>query len=367
MKDLYDIIGVSKSSSQDEIKKAYRKLALKYHPDKNPDNKDAEKKFKEAAEAYSVLSNDQKRAQYDQFGHAGVGMGSGSGQSGFSGGGIHMSMDDIFSQFGDIFGGGSPFESFFGGSSSSRRQGKASGSDIRIKLKLEYEEIASGIEKKIKIKRSILADGVDLITCPTCNGQGQVSTVQNTILGQMRSASICPHCEGTGKRVGNRPPGTSPDGMVRKEETLKVKIPAGVEEGNYMTMSGQGNENTSGNAGDLIIVFQEPNHPFFTRDGENLLMELHIAYPIAVLGGKIEIPTLDGKVGLKIPSGIQSGQLLRMKGKGFPRMRSRHRGDQLVRIQIDTPKKVSRVLKETMKKLESDLMPISDPFNKIEF
>ena len=365
MKDLYEIIGVSNNSSQDEIKKAYRKLALKYHPDKNPDNKDAEKKFKESAEAYSVLSNEQKRAQYDQFGHAGVGMGSGQGQSGFSGG-IHMSMDDIFSQFGDIFGGGSPFESFFGGSSSSRRQGRASGSDIRIKLKLEYEEIANGIEKKIKIKRSILADGVELVTCPTCSGQGQVSTVQNTILGQMRSASLCPHCEGSGKRIGNRPPGAGPDGMIRKEETLKVKIPAGVEEGNYMTMSGQGNENTSGNAGDLIIVFQEPSHSFFTRDGENLLMELHVAYPVAVLGGKIEIPTLDGKAGLKIPKGIQSGQILRLKGKGFPRIRSKHFGDQLVKVQIDTPKKISRSTKGLIDDLKNNLYPIDNPFRKIE-
>ncbi|MBA66037.1 MAG: molecular chaperone DnaJ [Candidatus Marinimicrobia bacterium] len=364
MKDLYDIIGVSKASSQDEIKKAYRKLALKYHPDKNPNNKDAEKNFKEAAEAYSVLSNEKKRAQYDQFGHAGVGMGDGAGQGGFSGG-IHMSMDDIFSQFGDIFGGGSPFESFFGGNSN-RKQGRSSGSDIRIKLKMNYEEIASGIEKKIKIKRSVLAEGVELIACPTCNGQGQVSTVQNTILGQMRSASVCPHCEGVGKRIGNRPPGSGPDGMIKKEETIKVKIPAGVEEGNYMTMSGQGNENASGNAGDLIIVFQEPDHPFFIRDGDNLLMELHIAYPIAVLGGKIEIPTLNGKVGLKIPSGIQSGQVLRMKGKGFPRIRSRHFGDQLVRVQVDTPKKISRSVKAMIKDLEKDLDPIKDPYKKIE-
>ena len=182
MKDLYEVIGVAKNASQDEIKKSYRKLALKYHPDKNPDNKEAEKKFKEAAQAYAVLSDNNKRARYDQFGHAGVGMGDGPGQGGFSGGGVHMSMDDIFSQFGDIFG-GSPFESIFGGGSSSKR-GRATGSDIRIKLKLSFEEIARGIEKKIKLKRSILAEGVELVNCPTCNGQGQVSTVQNTILGQ---------------------------------------------------------------------------------------------------------------------------------------------------------------------------------------
>ena len=242
-----------------------------------------------------------------------------SGQGGFSGGGVHMSMDDIFSQFGDIFG-GSPFESIFGGGSSSKR-GRATGSDIRIKLKLSFEEIARGIEKKIKLKRSILAEGVELVNCPTCNGQGQVSTVQNTILGQMRSASICPHCEGVGKRIGKRPSDSGPDGMVKKEETIKIKIPAGVEEGNYMTMSGQGNQNVSGTSGDLIIVLKKKIINFFVRDGENVILELLISFPVAVLGGKIEIPTLDGKVGLKIPKGIQSGQILRLKGKGFPKIR----------------------------------------------
>ena len=305
MKDLYDIIGVSKQAGQDEIKKAYRKLALKYHPDKNPNDQEAEKKFKEAAEAYAVLSDEQKRSRYVQFGHAGVGMGDNPGQGGFSGGGIHMSMDDIFSQFGDIFG-GSPFESFFGQGSSRRSQSRSSGSDIRIKLKLSFEEIAKGVEKKIKIKRSIVAPGAEYKTCPTCHGQGQVSTVQNTILGQMRSASLCPHCEGSGKRIGNRPPGAGPDGMIKKEETIKIDVPPGVEEGNYMTMNGQGNENISGRPGNLIVVFEELNHDYFVRDGEHVILELHISYPTAVLGGKVEIPTLQGRAGLKIPSGIQS-------------------------------------------------------------
>ena len=364
MKDLYDIIGVSKNANQDEIKKSYRKLALKYHPDKNPGNKEAEKKFKEAAEAYAVLSDQQKRARYDQFGHAGVGMGEGHGQSGFSGGGVHMSMDDIFSQFGDIFG-GSPFESIFGGRSSGQNS-RSSGSDIRIKLKLSLEEVAKGLEKKIRLKRSILADGVELRTCPTCNGSGQVTTVQNTILGQMRSASTCPHCGGSGKVVGKRPPGVGPDGTAKKEETIKIKIPAGVEEGNYMTMSGQGNQNASGVSGDLVIVFEEEDHSYFVRDGDNLILELHISFPLAVLGGKIEIPTLDGKVGLKIPKGIQSGQILRLKGKGFPRIRSKHFGDQLVKVQIDTPKKISRSTKGLIDDLKNNLYPIDNPFRKIE-
>ena len=364
MKDLYEILGVSKQANNDELKKAYRKLALKYHPDKNPDNQEAEKKFKEAAEAYAVLSDQQKRSRYDQFGHAGVGMGDNPGQGGFGGGGIHMNMDDIFSQFGDIFG-GSPFESIFGGRSGNQNS-RSGGSDIRIKLKLSLEEVAKGLEKKIRLKRSILADGVELRSCPTCNGSGQVTTVQNTILGQMRSASVCPHCRGSGKVVGKRPPGVGPDGMEKKEETIKIKIPAGVEEGNYMTMSGQGNQNVSGVSGDLIIVFEEEDHSYFVRDGNNLILELHISYPIAVLGGKIEIPTLNGKVGLKIPKGIQSGQILRLKGKGFPRIRSKHFGDQLVKVQINTPKKISRSTKGLIDDLKDNLYPIDNPFRKIE-
>ena len=363
MRDLYDIIGVSKHASQDKIKKAYRKLALKYHPDRNPEDKEAEKNFKEAAEAYSVLSDDQKRSQYNQFGHAGVGMGDAGGPGGFSGGGVHMSMDDIFSQFGDIFG-GSPFESFFGGGGQRRSRGR--GSDIRIKLRLTFKEIAQGIEKKIKIKRSVVAPGAQFITCPTCQGQGQVSTVQNTILGHMRSTSVCPHCEGSGKRIGNRPPESGPDGMIKKEETIKVKVPAGVEEGNYMTLNGQGNEDIWKNPGDLIIMFVEGDHEYFVRDGENVLLEVAVSYPTAVLGGKIEIPTVDGKAWLKIPAGIQSGQVLRLKGKGFPRLRSRSNGDQLVKIQVETPTKLSRSTKKLIESLEKDLGPVQKPFSKID-
>ena len=368
MKDLYEVLGVSKTASKDDIKKAYRKLALKNHPDRNPGNGEAEEKFKLAAEAYSVLSDSQKRSRYDQFGHAGVGMGDTSSSGGFSGGGIHMSMDDIFSQFGDIFGnssaGGSPFESFFGGSNSQRNRGK--GSDIRIKLKLSFLEIARGIDKKIKIKRSVLADGVQFKTCPTCNGQGQVSTVQNTILGQMRSSSICPHCEGSGKRIGNKPHGSGPDGMIKKEEMIVVKVPAGVEDGNYMTISNKGNEGVSGIPGDLLVVFIEENHPYFVRDGENILIEANISYPRAALGGKIEIPTIDGKVDLKIPAGIQSNQILRMKRKGFPVLRGNHIGDQLVKIQIQTPTNISRDNRILIEQLEDKLKEIKNPYTKID-
>ena len=364
MRDLYEVIGVSKDASNDQIKKSYRKLALKYHPDKNPDNPDAEKKFKEAAEAYAVLSDQQKRSRYDQFGHAGVGMGDNAGQGGFRGGGVHMSMDDIFSQFGDIFGGGgSPFGDIFGGGNSRRR---SKGKDVRIKLRLPYEDIVNGVEKKIKIKRIVVAPGAEFKTCPTCQGQGQVTTVQNTILGQMRSASVCPHCDGAGKRIGNRPPGSGPDGMIRKEETIKIKVPAGVEEGNYMTVNGQGNEDINGNPGDLIVVFTENSHDYFVRDGENVILELNISYPTAVLGGKIEIPVIGGKAGLKIPPGIQSGQVLRMKGKGFPHLRGRSNGDQLVKIQINTPKNISKSVKKIIENLGKEIEEIKKPFTKID-
>ena len=363
MRDFYEILGVDKNASDEDIKKSYRKLALKYHPDRNQGNSDAEKKFKEAAEAYSVLSNTSKRSQYDQFGHAGVGMGGGQ-SGGFNSGGVHMSMDDIFSQFGDIFG-GSPFESFFGGSTNSRSRSK--GKDIKIRLKLKFEEIANGVDKKVKISKSTLAPGTEYTTCPTCNGQGQVTRVSNTILGQMRSSSLCPHCEGSGKRIRNKPTGAGPDGMIKKEETIRIKVPAGVEEGNYMTLNGQGNQDINGRSGNLIVVFVEKEHQYFLRDGENVLLELHISFPTAVLGGKVDIPTIDGHMaGLKIPSGIQSGQVLRMRGKGFPRIRSKSCGDQLVKVQIDTPKKLSRNVKKTIEELGPNLNSINEPFRKID-
>ena len=361
MRDYYEILGVDRSASTDELKKAYRKLALKYHPDKNPDDKEAEKVFKEAAEAYSILSDSQKKAQYDQFGHAGVGMGQGGG--GFSGG-VHMSMDDIFSQFGDVFGGDDIFSSFFGGG---RRSGSRKGNDIRIKIKLDYEDIAAGIDKKIKIKRSIVSPDIKLTGCPTCNGQGQVSQVSNTILGQMRTQSICPHCQGNGKVVGDRPSNVSPDGLIKKEETIKIAIPAGVEEGNYMTLDGKGNESIGGSSGNLLVMFEENDHKYFIRNGDDVLIEAHITFSQAALGDTLEIPTLNGVAKLKIPSGIQSGQILRMKGKGFPRIRRSSKGDQLVKIQIETPKKLSGSVKKIMKELSSIDGKVKDQFQKMKF
>jgi len=361
MRDFYDVLGVSKDSSGETIKKAYRKLALKFHPDKNPGDEGAEKNFKEAAEAYSILSDSQKRSQYDQFGHAGVGMG--GSQGGGFGGGVHMNMEDIFSQFGDIFG-GSPFESIFGGGR--QRNSRSKGSDIRIKLSLTFEEIAEGTDKKIKIKRSILSDGVTFNTCSTCNGNGQVMQITNTVLGRMQQTSVCPRCSGNGKIVGNRPPGVPPDGMIKKEKTINIKVPAGVESGNYMTVDGQGNENIQGSPGDLLVVFEEKNHQYFVRDGENIFIEVTISYPDAVLGTKIDIPTLDGVSTLKIPSGIQSGKLLRMRSKGFPMLRTSSRGDQIVRVILNTPESVSRGSKKIIEKLSNELGPIKNPFSKID-
>jgi molecular chaperone DnaJ len=361
MRDFYDTLGVSKDASEGTIKKAYRKLALKYHPDKNPGNKEAEKNFKEAAEAYSILSDSQKRSQYDQFGHAGVGMG--GSQGGGFGGGVHMNMEDIFSQFGDIFG-GSPFESIFGGGR--QRSSRSKGSDIRIKLSLTFEEIAKGIEKKIKIKRSVLSEGVTFNTCSTCGGNGQVTQITNTVLGRMQQTSVCPRCSGNGKIVGTRPPGVAPDGMIKKEKTINIKVPAGVESGNYMTVEGQGNDNIQGRPGDLLVVFEEKNHQYFVRDGENIFIEVTVSYPNAVLGIKIDIPTLDGISTLTIPSGIQSGKLLRMRSKGFPMLRRSSKGDQIVRVIVNTPASISRGSKKIIEKLSEELEPIRNPFSKIE-
>ena len=361
MRDFYEILGVNRDASSVELKRAYRKIALKYHPDKNPDDKEAEKTFKEAAEAYGVLSDSNKRAQYDQFGHAGVGMGQQG--SGF-GGGVHMSMDDIFSQFGDIFGGDDIFSSFFGGSR--RKGGRQRGKDIRIRIQLNLEDIASGVEKTIKIKRSVVAPGTKFTNCTTCHGHGQVSQISNTILGQMRSSSTCPHCHGSGNIVGNRPSGAGPDGMIKKEETIKIKIPAGVEEGNYMTVDGKGNEDSNGVAGDLNVLFEEKDHDYFIRNGDDVLIEAHIAFSQAALGATLEVPTLDGKAKLKIPAGIQAGQILRMRSKGFPRVRRSSRGDQLVRIHIETPKKLSKKMRKLFEDMATQDSVSKNIFQKIK-
>lgn len=347
-RDYYEILGVGSSASNDELKKAYRKIAVKYHPDKNPDNPAAEDKFKEAAEAYEVLSDEQKRQQYDRFGHEGM-----RGAGGFGGGG-GMSMDDIFSQFGDVFGGHNPFESFFGGGGggSSRRSSGRRGSNLRIKIALTLQEIARGTEKKIKVNRLVVADGVTYKDCATCGGSGQMRKVVNTMLGQMVSASTCHTCNGSGKILDKRPPGVDGSGLLQKEEVITIKIPAGVGEGMQLSMSGNGNHGPNGGpAGDLLIVIEEKPDDLLKRDGNNVIFDLHLNFVDAVLGTSAEVPTIDGKVKIKIDSGTQSGRILRLRGKGINDINGYGSGDQLIHVNIWTPKQVSKEEQKALEKL----------------
>lgn len=330
-RDYYEVLGVSKSASADEIKKAYRKLAIQYHPDKNPDNPEAEDKFKEAAEAYEVLSNPEKKARYDQYGHQGLG-----GNGGFGGGG--MNMEDIFSQFGDIFGGGG-FGSFFGGGGGRRTK---KGTNLRVKLKLNLQEIANGVEKKIKVKRHVVAQGVTFKTCSSCQGTGQVKKVVNTMLGQMVSASTCAVCGGAGQIVDKKPAEADSRGLIIKEEVISINIPGGVGEGMQLSMSGKGNEIPGGIPGDLLIVIEEAAESVFQREGNNVIYDLHISFVQAALGDSVEVPTIDGKVKIKIDPGTQSGKMLRLKGKGIKDINGYSRGDQLIMVNIWTPTQLSR-------------------------
>ena len=308
--DFYDILGIDKNASASEIKKAYRKKALKYHPDKNPDDKTAEEKFKKAAEAYEVLSDPDKKARYDQFGHSAF-----EGAGGFGGGG-GMNMDDIFSQFGDIFGGafGGGF-SGFGGS----RQRVVKGSNLRIKVKLTLEEVANGVEKKVKVKRKIQAAGTTYKTCTTCHGSGQITRVTNTILGRMQTASTCNVCGGAGQMIDKKPAGADAHGLIAEEETVSIKIPAGVVDGMQLKVTGKGNEAPgNGIRGDLLVVISEETHATLQREGDNLHYDLYISVPDAILGTSKEIDTVTGKVRIKVESGVQSGKILRLRGKGIP-------------------------------------------------
>jgi molecular chaperone DnaJ len=340
-RDYYEILGVSKGATAEEIKKAYRKVAIQFHPDKNPGNKEAEEKFKEAAEAYEVLSDTDKKAKYDRFGHAGPGNGGFSGHS--------MNMDDIFSQFGDIFGGGggSPFDSFFGGGGGRQRKG----SNLRIKLKLTLDEIANGVEKKLKVNRLIRAEGVTFKTCSTCQGNGQVRKVVNTMLGQMVSSSTCPTCGGAGQTIDKRPPGVDNSGLVSKEDLITVKIPAGVGDGMQLSMSGKGNEAPGGGVpGDLLILIEEQEDKELKRDGSNIIYELHISFIDAALGTSVEVPSIGGKVRIKIEPGTQAGKILRLRGKGVKDINGYGTGDQLIYVNVWTPKKLTA---EEKTKLES--------------
>ncbi|MBN7813266.1 molecular chaperone DnaJ [Algoriphagus sp. H41] len=342
-RDYYEVLGVSKSASADEIKKAYRKLAIQYHPDKNPDNPEAEDKFKEAAEAYEVLSNAEKKARYDQFGHQGLG-----GNGGFGGGG--MNMEDIFSQFGDIFGGGG-FGSFFGGGGGGRRTKK--GTNLRVKLKLNLQEIANGVEKKIKVKRHVVAAGVTFKSCGACQGSGQVKKVVNTMLGQMVSASTCAVCGGSGQIVDKKPAEADSRGLVVKEEVISINIPGGVGEGMQLSMSGKGNEIPGGIAGDLLIVIEEAEDAVLQREGNNVIYDLYVSFIDAALGASIEVPTIDGKVKIKIDPGTQSGKMLRLKGKGIKDINGYSRGDQLIMVNVWTPTELSRDEKNMLESLRT--------------
>lgn len=376
-KDYYEVLGVDRNATAEEIKKAYRKMAIKYHPDKNPGNKEAEEKFKEAADAYSVLGNEEKRKRYDQFGDAGVGSAASSG--GFGGSG--MDIDDIFSQFGDIFGGHFGGFGGFGGFGSSQQQGEQRinrGSDLRVKVRLTLKEIASGTEKKIKVKKYVAcqhckgtgAEGSDgYSTCPTCGGRGQVTRVANTILGRMQTTSICPTCGGTGKIITKKCRYCNGEGVVMGEEVISINIPAGVAAGMQLSLSGKGNAARRGGInGDLLVVIEEELDPELMRDGNDLVYNLLLTFPFAVMGGSVEIPLVDGKKArIKIPAGTQAGTVLRLRNKGLPTVNHYGTGDMLVNISVYVPENLSKDKIEKLKEWEnsSEFKPSSSVKNKI--
>ncbi|MGQ9804848.1 MAG: molecular chaperone DnaJ [Chlorobiales bacterium] len=380
-RDYYEILGIPRSASVDDIKKAYRKLAMQYHPDRNPNSKAAEEKFKEINEAYEVLSNEEKRTRYDRFGHAGVGTSAASdGGNPFAGRG---NMDDIFSAFSDIF--GSQFGDSFGESSGRRRsrQRGVPGSDLKIRLKLTLEEIANGVDKTLKIKKQKTCDACNgtgskngsYDICPTCNGTGEVRQVSRTMFGQFVNITTCPTCNGEGRIIRDKCNVCQGEGRVQGESTIKVSIPAGVQEGNYITLRGQGNAGLRGGpAGDLLVVIEEEAHPFFTREDDNIIYHLNINFADAVLGTKATVPTLDGSVTIDIPPGSASGKEIRLPEKGIKHLNSYGRGDQIIRLNIYVPSQVSSADKELLKQLRQspNLNPSakqngrSSPFEKVK-
>lgn len=351
-RDYYEILGVEKNASAEEIKKAYRKQAIKYHPDKNPGDKSSEENFKEAAEAYEVLSNKDKRSRYDQFGHAGLGGAAGGGFGGFS------DIEDIFSQFGDIFGG---HFGGFGGFGGRQQQRVRKGSNIRVKVKLTLSEILHGVEKKIKVPKYVgcstcsgsgARGSSGYTTCSTCQGTGQVTRVSNTFLGQMQTSSVCQACGGEGQTITDKCTTCHGDGIVKSEEVIKINIPAGVAEGMQLSVSGKGNAARRGGVnGDLLVVIEEEEHPELIRDGSDLIYSLYISVPDASLGTQVEIPTVDNKVKIKVEAGTQPGKILRLKGKGLPDVNGYGRGDLLVNINVWIPKSLSKEEKRIFEKL----------------
>ena len=359
-RDYYEVLGVQRNANADEIKKAYRKAAIKYHPDKNPGDKEAEEKFKEAAEAYDVLSNPDKRARYDQFGHAGMGgAASGGFGGGFGGGGF--SMEDIFSQFGDIFGGrfGGGFGGFGGGGG--RRVNR--GSDIRVKVKLTLSEIANGTTKKLKINKTVACDKCggsgakdsnSYATCSTCNGSGYVTRVENSFFGRMQTQSVCPTCGGTGKTITAKCDKCSGEGVVRGDEVVEIKIPAGVGEGMAVTVSGKGNAARNGGVnGDLLVMIEEEHNPELVRDGNDLIHNLNLPLTTCILGGEVEVPTIDGRAKIKIAAGTHAGKVLRLRGKGLPDVNGYGRGDIMIVVDITIPDTLNKDERELVEKLST--------------
>ncbi|MDQ1162884.1 molecular chaperone DnaJ [Chryseobacterium sp. SORGH_AS 447] len=357
-RDYYEVLEISKSASADEIKKAYRKMAIKYHPDKNPGDKDAEEKFKEAAEAYEVLSDEQKRARYDQFGHAGMGGNGGFGGGGFGGG---MNMEDIFSQFGDIFGGG--FGGFGGGGGGGRQQIK--GSNLRIRIKLNLEEMVNGTQKTIKVKKMKLAEGATSKTCPTCNGTGVQLKVMNTMFGQMQTQTTCGTCQGIGKVADKIPAGANAQGLVKDEEEVTINIPAGARDGIQLNVRGKGNDAPFGGIpGDLLVIIEEEVDKVIKREGDNLHQELYISFAEAALGTKKEVPTVGGKVKITIDAGTQSGKILRLAGKGLPSIDSYGKGDMFIHINVWTPQKLTKEQKDFFEQQMNSGEMVAEPSGK---
>jgi len=372
-RDYYEVLGVGRSADKDEIKKAYRKLALKYHPDKNPDNKEAEEQFKEVNEAYEVLSNDDKRRRYDQFGHAGVGSSAASSGGAYGGAG-YGDINDIFSAFNDMFsggrtrGGGSPFggfeDVFGGGFSGGGRRGRSAGihgTDLKIRLKLTLEEIAKGVEKTLKIKKQVVCEQCNgtgsksgkTETCPTCHGSGEVRQASKTMFGQFVNIAACPTCGGEGQVVKDRCTSCYGEGIKQGEVTVKINVPAGVQEGNYLTLQGQGNAGPRGGAsGDLIVVIEEKPHDLFKRNGDDIIYDLSIGFPDLVMGTKIDVPTLDGHVKVTVPPGTQPNTMLRISGKGIGHLKGGGSGDMYVRVNVFVPRDVTGKDRDLLKELK---------------